>query len=146
MMKRNRFGLATLPVIAALLLSSCAEAVSDEYVVLNEPGSVEPIEGTDLARVTLDEGAAERLELRTTAVAKSAGGVLVVPSAAVFVDTEGVWWVYTNPEPNVFVRHEIGLERSDGGVAFLSSGPAPGTEVVTVGVPELYGVEAEVDH
>lgn len=144
-MKRNRLGLAALPVIAALLLSSCAEAVSDEYVVLNEPGSVEPIEGTDLARVTLADGAAERLELQTTPVAKSAGG-LVVPSAAVFVDTEGVWWVYTNPEPNVFVRHEIGLERSDGGVAFLSSGPAPGTDVVTVGVPELYGVEAEVDH
>ena len=144
-MKRNRLGLAALPVIAALLLSSCAEAVSDEYIVQNEPGSVEPIEGTDLARVTLADGAAERLELQTTPVAKSAGG-LVVPSAAVFVDTEGVWWVYTNPEPNVFVRHEIGLERSDGGVAFLSSGPAPGTDVVTVGVPELYGVEAEVDH
>lgn len=144
-MKRNRLGLAVLPVTAALLLSSCADAASDEYVVQNEPGSVEPIEGTDLARVTLADGAAERLELQTTPVAKSAGG-LVVPSAAVFVDTEGIWWVYTNPEPNVFVRHEIGLDRNDNGLAFLSSGPPLGTDVVTVGVPELYGVEAAVGH
>ena len=27
------------------------------------------------------------------------------------VDPDGVWWVYTNPEPLVFERHEIGLER-----------------------------------
>jgi hypothetical protein len=28
----------------------------------------------------------------------------------------------------------------------LSKGPAPGTEVVTVGVAEVYGVEFEVGH
>ena len=38
---------------------------------------------------------------------------------------------------------ETGL---DGGVAYLSSGPSAGTRVVTVGVPELYGIEEAVGH
>jgi hypothetical protein len=66
---------------------------------------------------------------------------LVVPSAAVFVDPEGHWWVYTNPEPLVFVRHEIDLDQQAGGRAYLSKGPPAGTKVVTVGVPELSGIE-----
>ncbi len=32
------------------------------------------------------------------------------------------------------------------GLTLLSSGPGAGTEVVTVGVAELYGIEAEVGH
>ena len=83
-----------------------------------------------------------RIDIDTTPVEKNATG-LVVPSSAVFVDPNGVWWVYTNPEPLVFVRHEIGIEREEAGIAHLSSGPEAGTEVVTVGVPELYGVEED---
>jgi hypothetical protein len=71
---------------------------------------------------------------------------LVVPSSAVFVDTEGHWWVYTNPEPQVFVRHHVDLDRQAGGRAFLRSGPVVGTEVVKVGVPVLSGIEDGVGH
>jgi hypothetical protein len=33
------------------------------------------------------------------------------------------------------------VDRVDGGTAYLRAGPAVGTMVVTVGVPELYGAE-----
>jgi Cu/Ag efflux pump CusA len=135
-----------LPLLAILLLSSCAGAVADEYTIEHEPAHVEPIPGNDhVQRITLEEPAAKRLAIQTTPVQK-AGDRLVVPSSAVFVDPEGHWWVYTNLEPLVFVRHQVGLDRQAGGRAYLTSGPAVGTEVVTVGVPELAGIEDGVGH
>jgi hypothetical protein len=120
--------------------------VADAYTIEHEPASVATPAGSDHhPQVILEEEAAQRLAIQTTVVEPAPEGV-AVPSSAVFVDPDGVWWVYTNPEPLVFERHEIGLEREEGGVAYLSSGPPAGTKVVTVGVPELYGVEEAVGH
>jgi hypothetical protein len=62
----------------------------------------------------------------------------------VLVDPDGVFWVYTNPEPLVFLRQEITIAREERDRTFLSAGPPPGSDVVTVGVPELYGAEYEI--
>jgi len=145
MMRRMRPAMAALPLIATLLLSACGGTVSDEYTIEHEPAHVETVAGSKHPRVILEEAAVRRIAIETTPVVKTANA-LVVPSAAVFVDPKGVWWVYTNPEPRVFVRHEIRIQRQAGGLAYLSSGPAAGTKVATVGVPELYGVEEEVGH
>ena len=130
---------------AAVLLGSCAEVPSDAYVVENDPGSVEHVDGSEIGKVTLAEGAAERLGLETAPVTRR-GGHLVVPAAAVFVDPDGAWWVFTNPAPGVYQRHEIEVESQHDGTVLLSSGPDVGTPVVTVAVAELYGIEAEVGH
>lgn len=143
-MQRRRASLAALP-LAVSLLASCGDATSDEYVIEDDPGSVEHVEGSDIGRVTLTDGAAGRLGVRTTPVTR-VGQRLAVPDRAVFADPDGAWWVYTNPAPGVYVRHEIRLARHRQGLTLLSSGPGAGTEVVTVGVAELYGIEAEVGH
>ena len=143
-MQRTRLFLSGLP-LAAGLLASCAGTPSDAYIVENDPGAVEHVEGSDLGRVRLTGEAVRRLGVETAPVTR-AGAHLAVPEEALFVDPEGVWWVYTNPAPGVYVRHEVGLARYRAGRAVLASGPKPGTEVVTVGVPELYGIEAEVGH
>ena len=51
--------------------------------------------------------------------------------------------MYTNPEPLVFVRAPIDIVRETSTEAILADGPPAGTEIVTVGVPELYGTETE---
>ena len=127
------------PLLLASLLAACGGAVSDEHVI-EQPASVEEVEDGEVARVTLTESAAERLDIQTVAVEPGGKG-LVVPSDAIYLTADGVFWVYTNPEPLVFVRHEINITDEQGGLAVLSAGPAAGTEVVTVGVPELYGTE-----
>lgn len=145
-LRRIRQAAPALPIIPALLLPGCGGAVADAYTIEHEPASVATPAGSDHhPQVILVEEAAQRLAIQTTVVEPAPEGV-AVPSSAVFVDPDGVWWVYTNPEPLVFERHEIGLEREEGGVAYLSSGPPAGTKVVTVGVPELYGVEEAVGH
>lgn len=144
-LRRVRRALVAAPIIPAVMLSACAGTVADAYVVEEQPAHVEQIAGTDQVGVVLTARAAERLGIRTVPVRQDGSG-LVVPSSAVFVDIDGGWWVYTSTDPQVFVKHEIAIEREDGGQAFLSSGPPVGTEVVTVGVAELSGVEAEIGH
>lgn len=124
--------------VAVLTLAACGGAVSDEYV-REEPYSVESVEG-EMPRITLTESAVERLGIETATV-KSRGGELVVPYDAVFLDAHGDFWVYANPEPLVFVREPIDIVRETSDRAFLADGPPAGTDVVTVGVPELYGSE-----
>jgi hypothetical protein len=133
----------TATSVAAALLSSCAGAVSDAYVVENDPGYVEAIAEGNL--VTVTDQAAERLRLETGRVTGTRRQ-LVVPAAAVFVDPAGAWWVYEAHGPNEFIKAEVEVERIQGSRAVLRSGPPPGTAVVTVGVAELYGIEEEVGH
>ncbi len=71
----------------------------------------------------------------------SGGQRTVIPYSAVIYDQRGGTWTYTNPEPLVFVRQAISIEYIDGDLAVLLDGPPAGTEVVTVGAAELFGVE-----
>jgi hypothetical protein len=70
----------------------------------------------------------------------------IVPYSSVIYDERGDSWLYTNPEPLVFVRFKIAVERVLGDVAVLLDGPPPGTMVVMVGAAELMGVELKVGH
>lgn len=68
----------------------------------------------------------------------------VVPYAAVLYGVNGETWVYTNPEPLVFVRSPITIDYIVGDLAVLSEGPEVGTAVVTLGAAELFGTETGV--
>ena len=140
---RNRWMVAVLIIAAALSLASCA-AQATESVTGSPPARVERIAGTDFSRVILTAQAAKRLDIQTAPIqdAQVQGKPRkVVPYAAVFYDLNGKTWVYTNPDPLTFVRANITVDAIDGERAVLSEGPSSGTEVVTVGAPELYGTE-----
>jgi hypothetical protein len=68
----------------------------------------------------------------------------VVPYAAVLYGVHGETWVYSNPEPLVFVRQPIVVDYIEGDLAYLLEGPEAGTAVVTVGAAELFGTETGV--
>lgn len=141
MQQRKRAATAAVAAaVATLLLAACGGKIDDGYVIADDPGTVEQIEGTDRWKVTLTDPASNRLRLETSPVIETAQG-LVVPATAVFVDPHGHWWVYTNPAPNEFVREEVKVKQETNGQVVLKVGPPVGTEVVTVGVAELYGVE-----
>jgi hypothetical protein len=131
-------------VIASLvmLLAACGEAVSDEYEVEEQPYTLRSVDGEELPHVMLTEDAADKIGLETAQVEKR-GSTLVVPNDAVYIDSHGDFWVFSNPEPLEFVRTPIQIVRESSTEAFLSYGPRVGTAVVTVGVPELYGAETE---
>lgn len=130
--------IAAIVVVSAFTLGACS--TTDAAVPVEEPITVVEIGGTEISRLTLSGSAADRLDIQTATV-ESAGAGMAVSSAAVMIDPQGLYWVYTNPEPLVYVREEIRPVREAGGEAFFAVGPAAGATVVIVGVPELYGAE-----
>jgi hypothetical protein len=113
------------------------------------PSSVEHIEGSELSRVLLTQRASERLDIQTGQVADETieGTVMrTIPYSAVIYDAEGNAWTYTNPEPLVFIRAPLMIDRIDGERAILVDGPTAGTVVVTVGGALLFGTEFGVGH
>ncbi len=147
-MRIRRTGVVAMLVVLALALPGCEHSPAEGKAATNDLVTLEPIEGSDVTQVTLSEEAAGRLDIQTAPVetiGKTNGAATsTIPYAAVLYDPAGDTWTYTNPEPLVFVRAPIDVIRIEGDTALLSSGPPPGTEVVTVGAAELLGSEYEV--
>jgi hypothetical protein len=135
-----------LAMCAALALSACAK-VEESAAAKAERFNLELVdEEKGLNRLTLVKNAAERIGVTTEKVGMLArfGGEsrrTSVPHGAVLYDPSGETFVYTSPEPLVFIRHPITVDYVEDGVAVLVAGPSVGTPVVTVGVAELFGME-----
>ncbi|MCB5275441.1 hypothetical protein BJG92_02990 [Arthrobacter sp. SO5] len=139
---------AALITAAFLALSAAGCATIEEPAPANgDPAVLAEVPGTDLHRITLTEHAVERVDLKTEVTSVDPQTQkLSVSYWAILYDSAGQTWVYTNPEPRVYVRQAITVERINGSVALLSDGPAAGTAVVTTGAEELYGAEFDTAH
>jgi hypothetical protein len=128
-----------------MLSAAGCQGGDEDAAAADEPAKVEPVEGSDgLSRVTLTAEAAQRIDLQTAVVRTEGEGAAertIVPYSAIVYETDGATWVYTSTEDLSFVRDRIVVEDIEGDRAVLLEGPAAGTEVVTVGVAELFGAE-----
>lgn len=150
-MQRHRW-LVVVLVLASLGLTACSGSSATLGEASGEAADVVPVQGTELSQVTLTADAYERIGVRTELVrgtataARSASAVrAIIPASAVWYDEAGSAWTYVREEKRTFVRSSISVDHFDGRLAYLDSGPAPGTPVVVVGVPELFGAEQGVD-
>jgi RND family efflux transporter MFP subunit len=66
---------------------------------------------------------------------------LAVPRSALVRDIHGGTWVYENVGTHKFARRRVFVDRIVDDLAALTSGPKPGTKVVTAGAAELFGTE-----
>jgi hypothetical protein len=129
-------------LIASVMLLSACTTIEEPSAAETGGSEYDPTKG----QVTLEAEAMERLDIQSTPVRKAPrGSQLIVPYAAVVYGADGETWTYTSPQSLTFERASIVVERIDGGQAFLSDGPRPGTQVVTQGAPELLGVEIGID-
>ena len=133
---------AALVTACVLSLSFAGCAKVPDAAPAENPAVLTAVPGTDLHRITLTEHAVERLGLATQATAiDPQTQKLTVSYWAILYDSAGKTWVYTNPEPRVYVRQAIAVERITGDLALLTDGPPAGTTVVTTGAEELLGAE-----
>ncbi len=147
-MKLNLRALILIAILFVLSLSACGGQIPVTGEEENKPVRLEPIEGTDLNRITLTEKAADRLGLETAPVlAQQVDGIerLVIPYAALLYDPSGQAWAYVNVAPLVFVRQEITVDSIQQGNVILSTGLKAGDDVVTLGATELFGSESEFE-
>lgn len=136
-------------IAVALTMLGQAEGGSSAGAAHEAPATVEHAAGSDIARVTLTQRAAERLDIQTAAATtESVAGAerLVVPYSSIIYDADGGTWTYTNPEPLVFERAAISVDSIEGDRVLLLEGPPAGTPVVVVGAAELFGAEFGVGH
>jgi len=111
------------------------------------PARLEPLGETGLNRVILTERAAERLDIQTTLVREEeidGEQRLVIPYSALIYGLNGETWAYISSERLTYVRDPIIVDYIEGDIVVLVAGPPVGTEVVTVGVAELYGTDTGV--
>lgn len=126
---------------AGITLVACGDD-SGEAAEKEAPASIEEVAEGEIGRITLTDQAAKRLDIQTATVDEgSAGTALQVPSSAIIYQPDGTTWVYANPEGLVYHRQPIEIDRIDGDLALLTSGPEAGTPVVVVGASELWGFE-----
>jgi hypothetical protein len=126
-------------VAATASLAGCAEievSSAEPY----EPAHLESTGPDQPARVILTEEAQHRVQLQTTLV-KPHGADVSLDHTALVYDKKGKPWVFTVIGPRTYVRAAVGLKGQEDNLLILSSGPAAGTEVVTVGAIELWGTE-----
>jgi len=145
MKPRNRWIVAIL-VLSVLQFWACQK--TDRDYQFEHPSELEEIEGSEFVRVIFTERAMERTGVETATVTEESNSPLkkVVPYGALIYGPEGETWVYTSPEPRVFVRYVVDVDRIKGDMVYLNDGPPVGTVVATVGVAEIYGTESEVGH
>ena len=141
-MRRSTRRITALSALAALALpfGGCAKVKTDE-VQGEKAAKVEKIGDTGQRKVILLEQAAKRLGIETAAVSELDAQHETVPYSAIIYDAEGHSWVFTTSESLSYVKAAITIERIDGDRAILTAGPPVGTQVVTQGAEELFGVE-----
>lgn len=145
-----------MAMVAAALVVTATAACSGAGAVepaAAPPASVAAVVGSPVPAVHLTSEAATRIGIATAparlADATSPDGVrsahrLTIPYSAVVYDRDGSSWTYTETAPLTYLRKPITVDFITGDVAVLTKGPAVGTKVVTVGSPELLGVEYDI--
>ena len=141
----HRRRVAAAALAAALPLAACAGPAPSLGEASNGAVRVEPVEGSPVSKVTLTPEARDRLGIATAQVRQATGSGLVLPSAALLYDAEGRTWTYVVQGEGSYVRAAVDVDHIEGASTYLTDGPAAGTPVVVVGVPELYGAEEGVD-
>lgn len=143
---RARIAALALGMAAAAIVSACASTPPTNGGVVNAEAKVVPVANADVNQVILSPDSAHRLGIVTEPVLQAPGGPnAVVPVSSVLYDQDGKTWVYTNNAPYTYVRNAVTLGPIDNDQWQLTSGPAPGTMVVTVGGAELLGAEQGVE-
>jgi hypothetical protein len=149
-MRNVQSAMVTMTLIA-LPLSGCKREVAASPK--QSPATLEESGQPGIKRVRLTERAAERLGIETAQVREETINVTgnsvqrnVIPYGAIIYDAKGQIWTFTNPQPLVFVRQSITVERIDKDKVVLTEGPPAGTAVVTVGSAELMGAEYKYGH
>lgn len=155
--RMNQWAAAAL-CVAIVPLTGCQQQQATYEMI--KPATVEEIEDSKVKKLTLTERAMERLDVQLSEVSEQKGPrkespQLAVPYGALIYDPDGTEWVYTSPEPRVFIRSKVKVDyiagdvdlsfesynRAKDMVVYLKEGPDVGTKVVSIATLEIYGEE-----
>jgi hypothetical protein len=96
--------------------------------------------------LTLSERAEQRLGIQTAPAVPDPAGGLLIPYAALVYDADGAAWAFVRTAPLTYTRTALTAGAITGGqVSVPTSNLKAEDQVVTVGAPELVGIETGLD-
>ena len=133
---------ALVVALVAVAPTACkqAEAVETEHY---QASKITPAEHGDHPTVTITKLAASQIELKTEPIEKSGDGTSIPYAAILYDAAEGQAYVFVNSKGLTFHREDVDIDSVDGDTVQLADSPPAGTQVVTVGVPQIHGAELE---
>jgi len=132
---------AAVLAVAAIALAGCGSSSSGPA-----PLAARLVTAGGQHRVVLSRESAARIGLRTAPAKRAAGrGRLVaIPYSALIYTAGGKTFTYVQTAPLTFMHVPVHVADLTSRQALLSTGPAPGAIVVTVGGEELHGTETGI--
>jgi len=147
MMRHSKAGIVLLAAFVSLHLT-IQQAVGDSPAPpkLESQATIKRL-GFGISEVTLLPKAASRIDIQISETREDPSGRKFTPYSSIMydLDLDGDTWVYKLTAPLSFVREQVEVESVTRDYAYPTEGPPAGTQVVTVGVPELYGTEVSVN-
>jgi hypothetical protein len=131
---------AVATVLVSAGLTGCGAAASPP---VPPSARLVPVPGSSVGKILLTPVGAQRIGIQT-ARAGAYGTDIVITYSAIVYDPTGNTYIFTNPAPLTYTEVKVRVDYISGALAYLASGPSPGTLVVTVGAEELFGVETGV--
>lgn len=145
-------------LLVSLALAGCGPAASGSAAGDEQPpATIVEVPGSDIPSIMVNDESVDRIGI-ATAVVQAAGAAIVgpaktkrgpspvaIPYPAVVYLSDGSTWAFAPGSPQTYRRTPITVADIRGDQAILSSGPVVGSEVVTVGAPELLGVELNIN-
>lgn len=141
-----QFSILTIAGSAALLAMTCSSVLAEAAMKGGGPARVEATSDAKIKKITLTTKASERLGVLIDEVRVDPSGRRIVPYTSILYDLSGKTWVYISVDPLTFFRGPVEIETIKGENVYLSDGPPPGTKVLAIGVPQVFGAEAGVGH
>ncbi|MBV8954632.1 MAG: hypothetical protein JO179_10870 [Solirubrobacterales bacterium] len=141
-MRRTSIWVLAVLAVSAALVAGCGSGAQP----LPKPGGqLLPVPGNPSGKIVLTPQGAQRLGLQTAPVrsVRATAGV-VIPFASIVYDPSGHTFAFTSQGPLTFTEVPITVDHITGNLAYLRTGPRAGTQVVTVGAEELFGVQTGV--
>jgi hypothetical protein len=150
-MKFDQRWILTVVAIGCLPLASCRKMEAETEEAEQSAATVVHQEDKNPDQptiITLTEDARKRIDIQTAPVQQAdVNGTMqtVLPFAAIFYSPDGETWTYINSQPLTYVRQRIKVDRIVNDNVIMANGPAPGTQVVTIGASLLYGSETDFE-
>jgi hypothetical protein len=145
MMRHSTAGVALLAIFVSLHLAAQQAVAESPAPPKSESQATIKRLGFGISEITLLPEAASRIDIHTSEIAEDPSGRKFTSYSSIMYDLDGDVWVYKLTAPLSFVREQVVVESITRDYVYLKEGPPAGTQVVTVGVPELYGTEVGVN-
>jgi hypothetical protein len=133
-----------LLAVAAALAVAVTGCGTSHHSSIPPAARLEHAPGGRATRIVVSASGAQRIGLRTRRAGRAAGPTVAIPYSAVIYDPSGRTYAFVAVAPLTFTEVRVKVDRIDGSTAYLREGPHAGSQVVSTGAAELYGVQTGV--